>query len=259
MGPTVLPDAMNVSWLPTLQPLAQLYAVPRGQARFKRYLAWMQGGTDDVVLPVAHVNPMAGPSVAKAVGAWLDSGADDHATGVAAAAAAELPTGDWRAGFCVCDESGGWTDRATTDAAIRFEDKGALRRRLLAVPLWAGEQASRQLATWRVRGALYRAAHQQVHGLPRRLDDRILQEARAAAFAGAPERGQARDAEVVRAHLDADDAATNLAVLYGDGAARRLGYPPRGASPFGGLLAARVVYPYTRDQAVAALGAARAA
>ncbi len=250
---------VDITWLPTLAELVRLYEMPRGPGRFEAYLAWMQGGTHDVVLPVGHVNPMAGEGVLAAAQAWHTLGADEAAPTTAQAAAGALSGGSWRLGFCLCDESGGWTDRAATDAAVRFEDKGGLRRRLAAVPLWVREKPSLELAAFRVRGAMYRVAHQEAYGLPTTLRNMLLQEARAAAFSGAPERGQEADAQVARRHLDADDAATTRAVLYGDGAARRLGHAPLGVSPFGGMLAARLVYPHTTEQAIAALGRAGAA
>ena len=91
-----------------------------------------------------------------------------------------------------------------------------------------------------VLSAVYRQLDLQRHGAPRTLRQMMDLEGRALAFAGAT--GPTLDAEelaytraVIEPHRDTDDFPTAFACLYGDAAARRVGYTPLGLSPRAGV------------------------
>src|SRR4051812_29048824 len=44
--------------VPLLAVQRELYDLPRGMDRFRKYLGVMTGGTDDIVLPLGGMNPM---------------------------------------------------------------------------------------------------------------------------------------------------------------------------------------------------------
>jgi hypothetical protein len=88
------------------------------------------------------------------------------------------------------------------------------------------------------------AAAMQLHGPARALRAVLRQEGWAMAMAGCSR--PALDAEdlaytraVIEPHLDAHDMPTLVACLFGDGAARSLGYTPQGLSERAGLALAR--------------------
>ena len=79
---------MDVSYIPVLGVLRDLYAQPRDVKRFRNYLAAMLGGTDDIVLPITGANPMAKEHALRAVERLLDLGAEEIAAGAAQEATA---------------------------------------------------------------------------------------------------------------------------------------------------------------------------
>jgi hypothetical protein len=50
---------MEITYVPVLATLRDLYAQPRDMARFKRCLHTITQGTDDIVVPIVAANPMA--------------------------------------------------------------------------------------------------------------------------------------------------------------------------------------------------------
>src|SRR5258708_37606914 len=74
-----------LSATPLLRIQRDLYDIPRGWDRFKRYLAMMTGGTDDLVLPLQAMNPMGKAHVADALDRLLAL----EAEGIVAEAVAE--------------------------------------------------------------------------------------------------------------------------------------------------------------------------
>ena len=59
------------SVVPMLRVQRELYEIPHGWDRFKRYLAAMTGGTDDLILPLQAMNPMGKAPVAEALDALI--------------------------------------------------------------------------------------------------------------------------------------------------------------------------------------------
>src|SRR5207253_228746 len=107
---------MNLDYVPLLAVQRELYAVPRGRERFRKYLGTMtsEDGTGLDLPPLVLMNPMAKDHVT----ALLDELLTLDADGVAAAAAAEASSrmadvpGDFKASLVVADDRmGGWTNR----------------------------------------------------------------------------------------------------------------------------------------------------
>jgi hypothetical protein len=87
---------------------------------------------------------------------------------------------------------------------------------------------------------IYRVAYIGQHGRARTLGELLRQEGRVMALAGCT--GPSLDAEdlaytraVIAPHLEARDTPTMIACLFGDSAARALGYTPQGLSARAGL------------------------
>jgi hypothetical protein len=217
---------MQLEHLPLLHVHRELYSMPRGIDRFRRYLATITGGGEDLILPLASMNPMGKEHMLAAVEAWIAAGAEEAvavAVREAAAGLADAP-GRLRVGLVIADDiAGGWTNRYTTDFAHRFESAALYQRDFAVGLLWASEPAAAERARLEVLLSLARAAYERTHDRARTLRERLAQEHDALRFAGlAPK-------PLPPPHfLDAADAPTLFACLYGDEAARSLGYSALG-------------------------------
>lgn len=235
---------MQLEVLATLAALRELYSQPRDPARFRRYLELLTGGGDDLALPITAANPMARPHVLAHVEALLalDAEAVVAEELTALAGRADEP-GRLRVAVVVADDiAGGWTNRYTTDAQHRFESAGFLVRDFAAVLLFVSEPPTLDRLREEARSCVHRATYQRANGRPRTLLDHLRQEREVltranASFPLAPldEGVRAR----VRGHGTASDPPTIYACLYGDEAARQLGYAPLGLPPWAGLALAR--------------------
>jgi hypothetical protein len=88
--------------------------------------------------------------------------------------------------------------------------------------------------------AAHRVAYMHQHGPARTLREMLAQEGQVMALAGCcgptlEAEDLAYTREVLSAFRDADDMRTCVECLFGDAAARTLGFTPRGLSPWAGL------------------------
>jgi hypothetical protein len=245
---------MKLDYLPLLTVQRELHGIPRGLGRFRHYLRTISNrdGTDIELTPLLIMNPMGKDHITALLDALLALDADGVGARAAADASdrlAEVP-GDFRAAVVVADDlMGGWTNRYDWEFTLRFGprplqarlgSKAMLRRFWVTGVLWSSEAPSE----WAVREAVLTAAHRvaywQRHGIPRTLRDMLAQEGHVMAAVGCA--GPVLDAEdlaytreVLAPYLDADDKRTAIECLFGDAAARTLGFSPRGLSPWAGL------------------------
>jgi hypothetical protein len=234
---------MNVSYLPVLQVLRDLYAQPRDMRRFREYIAQLTGGGEDVVLPIGVANPMAREQALARVEELLAMGAEEIGAAAADEAAQRLTdvqTVQIKASIVVADDvGGGWTNRYTTEAMVRFPGRGALKRPFATALVWTSERFSAELLRQEVLAAIYRVAFQQRCGLPGSLGERMQQEGLAARFAGTAATLPSSELERARAIIAAlgEDPPypAVFAALYGDAAAEELGYRPLGLPPRAGF------------------------
>jgi hypothetical protein len=239
---------VRITYLPVLRTLRELYVQPRDMQRFRRYLAALTGGTDDIVLPIGVANPMAKEHAIAKLDELLALGAEDVGAAAAAAAAARLAGRvplelEVKASLVLVDDvAGGWTNRYTTEASVRFPGRGALRRPFATGLVWTSESPGAEQLHQEVLGAIYRVVYQQRRGLPVRLRAMLDQEGLAGLFAGArPDLAPdelARARRVVAGVGDDPGYPTAFACLYGDEAAEQLGYRPLGLPPRAGFAVA---------------------
>jgi hypothetical protein len=239
---------MKIDVLQLLATQRDLYAMPRGMDRFRAYIAAMTGGTDDLALPLVSMNPMGKEHIAAMIDNLLNMDAESIARAAAAEASERLPNipGQISLGLVATDDGqGGWTNRYFTEMALRFETAQLLRRGWAVVPLWTSEPWSPDCIREEVRASVYRSAFQQQHSQPHTLAAMMIQEGWTARFAGAAQPALEPDdldytRVVLEPHRAASDRPTVFACLYGDEAARSVGYPPLGLSARAGLALARV-------------------
>ena len=235
---------MTLEYMPLLQVQRDLYAMPRDRGRFDAYIARMTDpATGDLALPLSNMNPMGKEHVPALLDQYLAADTDGQAGRAVQACQPSLDhiPGSYRVCLVIADDAkGGWTNRYTTEYAHRFESRAMLKRRWIVGLLWTSEPAVADTAVLEVLVSVHRAAWLAQHDSPRSLGGMLAQEGWAMTRAGctqpsleAEDLAYTRDA--IAPHLDASDRATLVACVFGDQAARALGYPPHGLSERAGL------------------------
>jgi hypothetical protein len=255
---------MNLDYVPLLQVMRDLHSIPRGQPpdfngmkRFRQYLRTIFDYDSKVCkLPtLLAMNPMGKDHVTALLDAYLAMDADAIGARVTAEASAQLADvpGDFKVGLLVADDLlGGGTNRYEYEFIFRFgpqyvrtgdnPSKGSrwLKDFWLTGVLWSSEPASERAVEEAILMAVHRAAYMHQHGPARTLRAMLLQEGQVMALAGCS--GPTLDAEeiaytreVLAPFLDAEDMRTCIECLFGDAAARTLGFTPQGLSPWAGL------------------------
>ncbi len=238
---------MELEFVPLLGIQRELYRLPRGRERFEAYLRTMvDPRTGDLELPLVDMNPMGKEHLPLLVDRLLEL--DAEAVGAAAMAAAQPATADvagsFRVGLVVADDArGGWTDRCSNELGHRFEGGALYKRGWIVGLLWTSERPSQTAVRHEVSTCIHRLAYIRRRGPATTIAAMLEQEGEAMAAAGCDEPSLDPDdlaytREVIEPYLAASDRATVVACLYGDEAARKLGYPPLGFSARAGLAVA---------------------
>ncbi len=243
---------MKFEFVPILEKLRDLYTVPRGPERFQAYIDLTVGGaqrTADLALPpLVMANPMAKEPVLERVKSWIELGAEDAARAALQEAHTLLEMDFFsdpiKVGFTILDDrGGGWTNRTFTDAA-RFKTAESLHKtHWLSLMLWSSETPALEDIRLLVLESVYRAVYATQHGDPQTLRHMMLQEGFAAHFAGQTLSSRSHfDPEeleysrcVLAPHLEATAQPITFACMYGDDAARAIGYTPLGLSQNAGF------------------------
>ena len=237
---------MDLEFVPLLGLQRELYALPRGMARFRSYLrAMVDARTGDLELPLVAMNPMGKDHVPALLDRLLALGADEIGAAAVAAAVARPDTravpGRFRVALVVADDArGGWTNRYQSEFDQRFGGGALYKRGWITGILWTSDEPSAEEAAREVATAVHRVAHIRRHGPAKTLGAMLAQEGAAIEAAGCAEPSLEVDdlaytREMMAPYLAATDRPTEIACLYGDEAARELGYPPLGFSPRAGL------------------------
>src|SRR5690348_1646238 len=152
---------MQVTYVPVLGVLRELYMQPANMARFREYIARLTDGGDDIALPIGVANPMAKEHALAKLDELLTLGAEE--LGAEAAHDAEqrlrqVETAEIliKASIVLADDvGGGWTNRYTTEAMVRFPSRGALKRPFATALAWTSETPSAEALRQEVRAAIY--------------------------------------------------------------------------------------------------------
>ena len=226
--------------MPLLRAQRDLFELPPGSERFKRYVADVTGGPDDAIIPLVALNPMGKAHVAER----LDRLIAIDAEAVASAAIDEANRllgrrvpGEFRVGLGLADDAaGGWTDRHLFECKFRFENGPEFRRGFCTALFWTGDpEPTPESVRREVLTAARRTVHFAEHGEARTLAERMAQEGECAAFAGCTEPTLDPDdleysREVIEPHHNETDFPVVFTCLYGDEAAKSVGYDPMGLS-----------------------------
>jgi hypothetical protein len=235
---------MRIHVVDALKAQRDLLEVPRGMERFDAYVRTMIGPDNAIELPLFLFNPMAREHVAAVLDDLIAFAAESIARD-AATDATERLDGDGEIAviaLVIDDARGGWTNRYITDFEVRFTGFSGAPAWAQAV-VWSSEGSDPDRFRRAVLSTIARSAHIAEHGYPTTLREMLVQEGRAAAFARGSERELPPDdlaytLEIIEPHLDTNERPTQMACLYGDEAAREVGYEPLGLSSWAGLAAA---------------------
>ena len=238
---------MTLTFVPLLRIQRELYAMPRGMERFGEYIRTMTDAeTGDLALPLVAMNPMSKDHVPAVIDDYLALGAEaiaEEAVRSVRRGGTSVPPDEpnYRVALVVSDDlKGGWTNRWASEFSHRIEYAAITRRGWLVGLLWTSEPASAQNVRDAVLTSIYRAEYLHTHAAPNTLGEMLDQEGYAMARAGCTtpqldDDDLAYTRSVIKPHLGATDRATVIACLFGDPAAKALGYPPQGLSERAGL------------------------
>lgn len=235
---------MKLEYAPLLKTQRDLYDIPRGTERFRKYLATMiDPETRDMKLPLAPMNPMGKEHVPALLDQYLAFDADGLAAQVVKEAEGQLRNvpGEFKATLVIADDlKGGWTNRQASEYYLRFSNHPYHTRGWITGILWTSETPNPKNTCAEILTAVFRTAYIQQHGFAKTLREMLTQEGNAMAQAKHAEPMLADDEleytrEVIAPHLDSADFPTVFACLFGDGAASLLGYNPLGLSDRAGL------------------------
>ena len=246
---------MTLTFVPLLQMQRDLYALPRGMERFREYIRTMtDAATGDLALPLVAMNPMGKDHVPTIIDDYLAlnaekiaqdaindvcrAGAFAPATSATASATRQY---EYKVGLVVSDDlKGGWTNRWASEFSHRIEYAAITKRGWIVGILWTSEPASTQNVRDAVLTSIYRAEYLHAHPAPKTLGEMLDQEGYAMARAGCIMPALDEDdldytRSVIAPHRQATDRATVMACMFGDTAAKALGYEPRGLTDRAGL------------------------
>lgn len=237
---------MQVHYVPLLACQREIYALPRGMARFQEYISIIVNGQgDDVeVFPLVAMNPMGKEHCAALLDQYLAMRADDIAREELAALLPALQGTEDTLRFSlvlVDDAKGGWTNRVDCEYKARTTTAATLRRYpWISGVLWTSEAPTEESLRQTARLALSRAACTLAQGDPRTLQEILIQEGQVQHLASVPpEPLLPEEIEYTRAvlkpHLQSDGMPTVIAALFGDEGAASLGYKPLGLEKDAGL------------------------
>lgn len=231
---------------PMLKILLEVYRIPAGKARFDAYInATIAGATraaDVACLPLVMANPMAKNHANQQLEIWLALGAEEELTRILEVANQTFSKLEFETlvhvGLTLVDDlKGGWTDSILTDWGLRFPEK--INPNWVCVPLWTKYPQTLEILRTSAKMAIGRFVWQVQHGTPLTLHEMLAQEGYAQAFAGEkvgmPREDLAYTQAVLEPFLEHTDKPTLLAALYGDDAAKHVGYPALGLSDHAGL------------------------
>lgn len=231
---------MQLEYVPLLRVQRELYEMPRGWERFQAYLKTMvDTATGDIKLPLAGMNPMGKAHLSTLLDKYLAFDAD----GLAAQAVAESVTdaaGAFKVTLVLCDDAqGGWTNRYAAEFSQRFTTQAMHKRGWLTGALWTSETPTPVAVREFVLTTAWRGNYLQKHGFAVTLQEMLAQEGYAMTRTGTMQWLDVDDlaytAEVLAPYLTAKDLPTQMVCIFGDEAARSLGYPPLGLSQRAGL------------------------
>ena len=235
---------MHFKLIPILDQMKQLYKMPRSRARFKEYLAMLQGASkDDMVLPIGGYNPMAKDILLEKIENLQAIRAEEIMEKTLWNINKPLKGGSDRVLEVVLnlsdDVGGAWSNFYTTDFTSRFALNPLVSRNFCTPYIWTSETHTPALIAQRTQAYAYRTLHWIAHGKPLNLKDHVAQELQVQKQVGVPEVPEEQRFTGVEAfyqeHQESEEYNLLFNFFYGDEASQSLAYACYGIPPNGGL------------------------
>jgi hypothetical protein len=203
----------------------------------------------DLKLPLVAMNPMGKEHLPEFLDRLIAFDADEVAAATTQAAAERLSasSGIYKVCLVVSDDlMGGWTNRFASELLHRFHETALNQRGWITGIVWTSETYDAERVREETTLSIHRADYIARNGIAQTVGEMLAQEVYAMRMAnGPPPTLDIDDIEYTRDVLEplqgCDDRPTVIAALFGDAAARELGYPPLGLSARAGLEWARAI------------------
>ncbi len=178
---------MKFQLRPILSEIKDLYSKPISTARFKEYIAKLQGDTNaDLALPISGFNPMAKDHILEKIDELEKIDAEKLIEDTIHELNSKQNTSTNEKCLVVLniadDLKGGWTNYYATDFDSKFKLNAFVSRKFCVPYFWTGESYSEEIIKNRtieyLRRTLYRLSNPQ----PKTLEEHLEQEIYAAAI-----------------------------------------------------------------------------
>lgn len=238
---------LMLDYVPLLARQLELYQLPLGPKRFQAYLdlaVGTSGGHAVDIPPLVLANPMAKDHARVQLEQMLALGIEDLAlqTVQEAQKMLDFPQPLKVSTILLDDLKGGWTQRHLNEARDMFQPALVETYQWITLPCWTADPPTLAGFKARAKAYLFRAMYALLQGNPTTLEQLLVQEGRAMAFAGVAQWLEPEDLqyslEVIRPFLATTHYPTQFVCVFGDKAAHAVGYPPLGLSERAGLAVA---------------------
>ena len=240
--------------LPVLDIMIQFYQQERGRKRFEEYLALMYDKKDDALkLPLPLFNPMGKDHVPEKLNELKNLNVESiieeccrKVSNVLAASEQILPH-SYNVSLSLADDlMGGWTNKYSTDYSNCFAPKGLLNRHFVTPIFWTSETYNEAQIRQRVSKTLWRTVYHLQNAYSTNLLEHLQQEAFVIDQIGFNAPAVHHDeyqliVDFVRQEKNSESRAKIITFLYGDQAAKSLGYLPLGFNENNGFELARSI------------------
>jgi hypothetical protein len=240
---------MPLQYIPLLEKHLELYTIPAGPERFDAYIQITveeaKTSKDVLIPPLVSINPMAKSHALDYVKTLLDLDVERLARKTLQEIQAHLKIQhDFKVSLVLLDDlKGGWTNRYINEAAYCFHTAKHLREsNWLGIPCWTGDTPSSTNIEQTVKWYVFRAVYALEHRDPKNISELLKQEGLAMRFANIEQWLESDDLEyskeVIKPHVISDHYPTQFACLFGDEAAKAVGYLSPGLSHRAGFAVA---------------------
>lgn len=228
---------MPFQLLPVIDKMIELYEEPIGFERFHKYITIINGNSkSNMEMPVGGYNPMAKSHVLHKLKELKALQAEDIIARVCEEVNGMVKIRDtFKVSLTLADDlMGGWTERYSTDYSSRFKLNAMIKRHFCCVYLYTTENVSPDAIINRTKAYIHRTLYWLDHPKPATLADHIQQETAMAKAIKSEHLLSSAEFDECRRLYDLLKTSTEYPVifsfLYGDKAAKALGYTPLGLS-----------------------------
>jgi len=242
---------MQFELVPILSVMEELYETPISPARFKEYLAKLQGGTKgDMVLPIGGFNPMAKEHILEKIHELQALEAEDLIRKTLVelnAKQQDQPSTFIKVVLNLADDlKGGWTNHYTTDFDSKFKINALVVRNFCTPYFWTSEDYTATSIERKTLEYAYRTIYWKQNPKPQTLADHFAQEVfvqqQITPTNTIPDTTDWREVEeLYQTFKDSDDYSLLFNFFYGDEASASLGYATFGMGERAGFEYARIV------------------